>query len=58
MLAGLQTLTAGTIRISGRIVNDPPPRDRDISRNICLMMNLKHQGFSMDRGELIERAFA
>jgi multiple sugar transport system ATP-binding protein len=31
MLAGLEEITKGTIRISDRIVNDVPPKDRDIA---------------------------
>lgn len=31
MVAGLETVTEGTIRIGGRVVNDVPPKDRDIA---------------------------
>jgi multiple sugar transport system ATP-binding protein len=31
MVAGLEDLTKGTIRIGDRVVNDLPPRDRDIA---------------------------
>jgi multiple sugar transport system ATP-binding protein len=31
LIAGLEALTAGTIRIGGRVVNDLPPRDRDVA---------------------------
>ena len=31
MLAGLETVTQGTIRIGERVVNDVPPKDRDIA---------------------------
>ncbi len=31
MVAGLEEITAGEIRIGGRVVNDLPPRDRDIA---------------------------
>lgn len=31
MVAGLEQVTAGTIRIGGRIVNDVPPKDRDVA---------------------------
>ena len=31
MLAGLEEATAGTIRIGSRVVNDIPPKDRDIA---------------------------
>jgi multiple sugar transport system ATP-binding protein len=31
MVAGLESVTAGTISIDGRVVNDVPPKDRDIA---------------------------
>jgi multiple sugar transport system ATP-binding protein len=31
MIAGLEQATGGTIRIGGRVVNDVPPKDRDIA---------------------------
>src|SRR3954454_19128563 len=31
MIAGLETVTGGEIRIDDRVVNDMPPRDRDIA---------------------------
>jgi multiple sugar transport system ATP-binding protein len=31
MIAGLETVTAGQIRIGGRVVNDLPPKDRNIA---------------------------
>lgn len=31
MIAGLETLTRGDIRIDGKVVNDVPPKDRDIA---------------------------
>ncbi len=31
MVAGLEEVTHGTIRIDGRVVNDVPPKDRDIA---------------------------
>ena len=31
MIAGLETLSGGEIRIGGRVMNDVPPRDRDIA---------------------------
>ena len=31
MIAGLEEITAGTISIDGRVVNDVPPKDRDIA---------------------------
>ena len=31
MIAGLEDITSGELRIGGRVVNDVPPRDRDIA---------------------------
>ncbi|HEX2427939.1 MAG TPA: ATP-binding cassette domain-containing protein, partial [Gaiellaceae bacterium] len=31
MIAGLESITSGHVRIDGRIVNDLPPKDRDIA---------------------------
>jgi multiple sugar transport system ATP-binding protein len=31
LVAGLEELTSGTVRIAGEVVNDVPPRDRDIA---------------------------
>src|SRR3712207_3741923 len=31
MIAGLEEVTAGTIRIGGRVVNHVPPKDRDVA---------------------------
>lgn len=31
MIAGLETITGGTIQIEDRVVNDTPPKDRDIA---------------------------
>jgi len=31
MIAGLEAVTSGTLAIGGRVVNDMPPRDRDIA---------------------------
>src|SRR5262249_54928510 len=31
MVAGLEEITEGEIRIGGRVVNDVPPKDRDIA---------------------------
>ncbi|MCQ0021649.1 sn-glycerol-3-phosphate ABC transporter ATP-binding protein UgpC [Streptomyces somaliensis DSM 40738] len=31
MVAGLEDITEGTLRIGGRVVNDKPPKDRDIA---------------------------
>ena len=34
MIAGLEEITEGTIRIGDRVVNDVPPKDRNIAK-IC-----------------------
>jgi multiple sugar transport system ATP-binding protein len=31
MIAGLEDITSGVVRIGDRVVNDMPPRDRDIA---------------------------
>ena len=31
MIAGLEPITKGTVTIGGRVVNDLPPKDRDIA---------------------------
>ncbi len=31
MIAGLETITGGTVSIGGRVVNDVPSKDRDIA---------------------------
>ena len=31
MIAGLESISAGTLSIDGRVVNDVPPKDRDIA---------------------------
>jgi multiple sugar transport system ATP-binding protein len=31
MIAGLETITSGTVQIEGHVVNDLPPKDRDIA---------------------------
>src|SRR5688572_24722713 len=31
MIAGLESITAGKLSIGGRVVNDVPPKDRDIA---------------------------
>jgi multiple sugar transport system ATP-binding protein len=44
MLAGLETITAGTVSIGERVVNDVAPRDRDIAmvfQNYALYPHLK-----------------
>ena len=33
MIAGLEAITSGEVRIDGQVVNDLPPKDRDIARS-------------------------
>jgi multiple sugar transport system ATP-binding protein len=53
MLAGLENITSGTISIGGRVVNDVPPKDRDIAmvfQNYALyphMTVFQNMGFSL-----------
>jgi multiple sugar transport system ATP-binding protein len=53
MVAGLETITSGQVRIDGEIVNDLPPKDRDIAmvfQNYALyphMTAYKNMGFAL-----------
>jgi multiple sugar transport system ATP-binding protein len=53
MVAGLETITSGEVRIDGRIVNDLPPKDRDIAmvfQNYALYPHMnaaKNMGFAL-----------
>ncbi|HXG75254.1 MAG TPA: sn-glycerol-3-phosphate ABC transporter ATP-binding protein UgpC [Gaiellaceae bacterium] len=53
MIAGLETITAGTVRIDGQVVNDLPPKDRDIAmvfQNYALYPHMnaaKNMGFAL-----------
>ena len=38
MIAGLETITGGDIRIGGRVVNDLDPKDRDIAMSPMMTM--------------------
>jgi multiple sugar transport system ATP-binding protein len=55
MIAGLEEITAGTIRIGDRVVNDLTPRDRDIAmvfQNYALYPHMtvaKNMGFALKR---------
>jgi multiple sugar transport system ATP-binding protein len=55
MIAGLEEITGGTIRIGGRVVNDLTPRDRDIAmvfQNYALYPHMtvaKNMGFALRR---------
>ena len=66
MLAGLETISAGEIRIGGRVVNDLEPKDRDIAmvfQNYALYPHMTvatNMGFSLEhrggsRAEIAER---
>jgi multiple sugar transport system ATP-binding protein len=53
MIAGLETVTAGTVMIDGHVVNDLPPKDRDIAmvfQNYALYPHMnaaKNMGFAL-----------
>jgi multiple sugar transport system ATP-binding protein len=53
MIAGLETITSGQVRIDGQVVNDLPPKDRDIAmvfQNYALyphMTAYKNMGFAL-----------
>jgi multiple sugar transport system ATP-binding protein len=53
MIAGLETITSGNVRIDGEVVNDLPPKDRDIAmvfQNYALyphMNAFKNMGFAL-----------
>ncbi|ODT82654.1 MAG: sugar ABC transporter ATP-binding protein [Pelagibacterium sp. SCN 64-44] len=66
MLAGLETITGGAIEISGRVVNDLEPKDRDIAmvfQNYALYPHMSvatNMGFSLEhrgasKAEIAER---
>ena len=40
MLAGLETVSEGEIRIGDRVVNDVPPKDRDIAMVFQILCSL------------------
>ncbi len=54
MIAGLEPITGGTIAIGGRVVNDVPPKNRDIAmvfQNYALYPHLtvaQNMGFSLE----------
>ena len=54
MIAGLEAITSGTIAIGGRVVNDVPPKNRDIAmvfQNYALYPHLtvaQNMGFSLE----------
>jgi multiple sugar transport system ATP-binding protein len=53
MIAGLETITSGNVRIDGHVVNDLPPKDRDIAmvfQNYALYPHMnaaKNMGFAL-----------
>jgi multiple sugar transport system ATP-binding protein len=53
MVAGLETITAGSVKIDGRVVNDLPPKERDIAmvfQNYALYPHMnayKNMGFAL-----------
>ena len=53
MIAGLENITAGEIRIGGRVVNEMPPKERDIAmvfQNYALYPHMtvaENMGFSL-----------
>ena len=53
MVAGLETVTSGNVKIDGQVVNDLPPKDRDIAmvfQNYALyphMSAAKNMGFAL-----------
>ena len=53
MIAGLEAITAGTVKIDGEVVNDLPPKDRDIAmvfQNYALYPHMnaaKNMGFAL-----------
>jgi len=53
MVAGLESITSGEVRIDGRVVNDLPPKDRDIAmvfQNYALYPHMnaaKNMGFAL-----------
>jgi multiple sugar transport system ATP-binding protein len=53
MVAGLETITSGNVRIDGKIVNDLPPKERDIAmvfQNYALYPHMnayKNMGFAL-----------
>jgi multiple sugar transport system ATP-binding protein len=53
MIAGLETVTSGTVKIDGHVVNDLPPKDRDIAmvfQNYALYPHMnaaRNMGFAL-----------
>jgi multiple sugar transport system ATP-binding protein len=70
MVAGLEEITAGTIRIGERLVNDVPPKDRDIAmvfqnyalyphltvyKNMAFGLNLRRRELGLTRDQIHAR---
>jgi multiple sugar transport system ATP-binding protein len=66
MIAGLESITSGELRIDGRVVNDVPPKERDIAmvfQNYALypqMTVAKNMSFSLElarrpKAEIVEK---
>jgi multiple sugar transport system ATP-binding protein len=53
MVAGLETITSGEVRLDGQVINDLPPKDRDIAmvfQNYALYPHMnaaKNMGFPL-----------
>jgi multiple sugar transport system ATP-binding protein len=53
MIAGLESITSGTVRLDGQVINDLPPKDRDIAmvfQNYALYPHMdaaKNMGFAL-----------
>jgi multiple sugar transport system ATP-binding protein len=53
MIAGLETITSGNVRLDGQVINDLPPKDRDIAmvfQNYALYPHMdaaKNMGFAL-----------
>src|SRR5437588_11806274 len=70
MVAGLEEITAGAIRIGDRVVNDVPPKDRDIAmvfqnyalyphmtvyKNMAFGLQLRRKELGLSREQIHER---
>ena len=58
MIAGLEPISAGQVRIDGRVINDMPPRDRDVAmvfQNYALYPHMsvrENIGFALEQRRL------
>jgi len=70
MVAGLEDITAGTISIGGRVVNDVPPKDRNIAmvfqnyalyphmtvyKNMAFSLKLRRKELGLNRKEIDDK---